>query len=97
MTDLEKILIRSLTNLVKNIDDFEESLFKILGGDGPGDTQITKILDKSTKPLFHYVDNNNDFTEQPLSDILLNYLYDKNYTYKDVIELFQGLEDKNYD
>jgi hypothetical protein len=97
MTDLEKILIRLLVNLVKDINNFEESLFKILGSDDPGDTKIIKILDKSTKPLLKYVDRKNDFTEQSLSDTLLKYLYDKNYTYKNVIELFEKIEREHND
>lgn len=97
MTDLEKILIRSLINLIKDIDNHEDLLYKTLGVKDIGDTEITRIIEKSTNPLFHYIDNKNDFTDLPLSDIFLDYLYNKNRTYKDVIKLFQGLEDKNYD
>lgn len=97
MTDLEKILIRSLVNLVKDINNFEKSLFKILSSDDPGDTKIFKILDKSTKPLLKYIDRKNDFTDQCLSDILLDYLYNENYTYKDIIELFEEIEREHND
>lgn len=92
MTDLEKILIRSYVNLIKDIIK-DQNLNKM----DWHESNIAKIIDKSTNPIGKYINNKNDFTEYCLGDIFTDYIYNENYTYKDVIELFQGLEDKNYD
>ena len=97
MTDLEKELIRLLVNLIEDIDDYEISFYKDLGISYTGESKLTKLIEKSIKPLSKYLDRKNDFTEFNLNDIFIEYLHSKNHTYKDVIELFQGLEDKNYD
>lgn len=99
MTDLEKILIKSLIDLIRNIEDYEDSFYINLECDAKrlerGGTKIACILDNSIQSLCHYIDLKDNRIQISLSDIVYEYLYKENYSYEKIIKIFETIEKRN--